>query len=108
MGEYVYFDDLSRLLGEVQPDSILSRTLLKNEHVNMVLFNFDKGQALSPHTATQPAMIYVISGEATITLGEDVKQAKAGAWMFMPTHLVHGVVAETPLVMMLALLPKDK
>lgn len=108
MSEYTYFDDLSGLTGEVQPDSILSRTLLRNEHVNMVLFNFDKGQTLSPHTATQPAMIQVISGEATITLGEDVKQAKPGAWMFMPTHLVHGIVAETPLVMLLLLLPKDK
>jgi quercetin dioxygenase-like cupin family protein len=108
MSEYLYHDQLLALTGQVQPDSILSRTLLKNEHVNVVLFTFDKGQALSPHKATQPAIIQILSGEATLTLGDDVKQAKAGSWVYMPTQLVHGVVAETPLVMLLLMLPKDK
>jgi quercetin dioxygenase-like cupin family protein len=108
MSEYLYFDQLAGMTGEVQPDSILSRTLLKNENVNVVLFNFDKGQMLSPHKATQPAIIHILSGEAILTLGEDVKQAKAGSWVYMPTQLVHGVVAETPLVMLLLMLPKDK
>lgn len=108
MEDYRFFEQLTALSGDVQPDSILSRTLLKNDHLNAVLFTFDKGQSLSPHTATQPAVIHILSGEAALTLGDDVKQAKAGSWTYMPEHLPHAVVAETPLIMLLLLLPKDK
>lgn len=99
-----WVDNLDALIGAIQPDSILSRTFAKNEHVKAVLFAFDQGQSLSEHQAAQPAILHILSGEAKITLGDETHQAKAGSWAYMPPALKHSVYAETPLTMLLLLL----
>ena len=104
MTAYHWTDNLAALVGEIQPDSILSRVVVKNEHVKAVLFAFDQGQALSEHQAAQPAIVQILSGEATITVGDDVHQAKQGAFMYLEPRLKHSIVAETPMTMLLLLL----
>jgi quercetin dioxygenase-like cupin family protein len=103
---YEWIDNLEPLIGEIQPDSIVSRTLWKNEHAKAVLFTFDAGQELSEHQAGQPAFLYFVRGEATLTLDGDTREAQAGTWVHMPPRLKHSVNARTPLVMLL-LLQKD-
>lgn len=100
---YTYFADLAK---EVAPpaDGILSRTLYQSEQVKAVLFGFSAGQELSEHTASKPAIIQMIQGEARITLGDDTVAAKAGAWIYMPPNLKHSVHAQTPVVMLLVLI----
>jgi quercetin dioxygenase-like cupin family protein len=83
---------------------ILSQTLQEDEHVNIVLFGFAPGEKLSEHTASVPAMLYFVQGEATITLGEEISEATAGSWVYMQPKLVHSVVAKTPVVMLLTLI----
>lgn len=48
---YLFFKDLAQQV-EIPQDGILSRTLYQDEHVKAVLFDFDKGQDLSEHTAS--------------------------------------------------------
>ncbi len=103
MSEFVYFEDLTTLLGDLQPDSIISRTLHADDDVKAVLFGFDAGQELSEHTAALPASIFVLRGEATLTLGGERRQARPGTWVHMPPHMPHTVVAHTPLIMLLLL-----
>lgn len=108
MTAYHWTENLAALVGEIQPDSILSRVVVKNEYVKTVLFAFDQGEALSEHQAAQAALVYILSGEATITLGDDLYQAKPGAFLFMEPRLKHSIVAKTPLTMLLLLLqPKS-
>jgi quercetin dioxygenase-like cupin family protein len=103
MGEdYTVCSDIAAL--DIPPDGILSRTLYNDEHVKAVLFAFAPGQELSEHTASTPAIIHVLKGEASLTLGNDTVDAKAGTWVHMPAGLRHGVRARTPLVMLLHLL----
>lgn len=101
---YKWFPSLSDLMLDIQPDSIISRTLLKNDQVKVVLFGFDAGQSLSEHSAGQNAILQVIRGEAALTLGDDRFEARAGAWAFMPAGLKHAIEATTPLVLLLILL----
>ena len=103
MSEFVYFEDLTTLLGDLQPDSIISRTLHGDDDVKAILFGFDAGQELSEHTAALPASIFVLRGEATLTLGGERRQARPGTWVHMPPHMPHTVVAHTPLIMLLLL-----
>ena len=103
MSEFVYFEDLAALLAEIQPDSIISRTLHGDDDVKAVLFGFDAGQELSEHTAALPASIFVLRGEAELTLGGERRQARPGTWVHMPPHLPHTVVAHTPMIMLLLL-----
>jgi quercetin dioxygenase-like cupin family protein len=58
---------------------------------------------LSEHTASQTAIIHVLSGEGTLTLDDDVKELRPGTWVRMPAGLKHSLTATTPLKMTLLL-----
>ena len=77
---YTHFSDLAK---EVQPPDkgILSRTLFNDDRLKTVLFGFARGEELSEHTASMPAVLHVLQGEAKLTLGDDAVQAKPGAWV---------------------------
>jgi quercetin dioxygenase-like cupin family protein len=100
---YTYFADLARE-AVPPPDGILSRTLYQDDHLKAVLFGFAAGQELSEHTAARPAVMHVVSGEATFDLGDSRQEARAGTWVHMPPGLKHGIQAKTPLVLLLLLL----
>jgi quercetin dioxygenase-like cupin family protein len=85
-------------------DGILSRTIYQDDRVKAVLFGFAAGHELSEHTASKPAMLLFVKGEARVGLGDDVREARAGTWIHMPTNLKHSIEATTPVVMLLLLL----
>jgi quercetin dioxygenase-like cupin family protein len=94
------------LAAEVEPptDGTLSRTIYQDERLKAVLFGFSAGQELSEHTASTPAVIHFLRGEATVTLGNETVSAKAGTWIHMPPNLKHSIRADTALSMLLLLL----
>ncbi len=102
---YTRIVDLAK---EVEPpdDGILTRTLFNDDHVKAVIFGFGQGEELSEHTASMPAILHLISGEATLTLGDETVEAQPGTWIHMPANLQHSVHAKTPVVMLLLLLKK--
>lgn len=101
---YTRFDNLTDLIKDIAPDSITSRTIYKDAQIKAVLFGFAEGQSLSEHSAGQPAIIHVLQGEATITLGGEAFPAQPGAWIHMPARLPHSVLAHTPLMLLLLLI----
>jgi quercetin dioxygenase-like cupin family protein len=100
---YTHFSDLAK---ETQPPDkgILSRTLYNDARLKAVLFGFAQGEELSEHTASMPAVLHFLRGEARLTLGDDTVQAKPGTWVHMPAGLKHSIQAQTPLAMLLLLL----
>jgi len=88
----------------IPDEGILSRPLHNDERVRVVLFGFSKGQELSEHTASMPAILHVLQGEAEIGLGGDVHEATAGSWAYMPPNLPHHIVAKSPLILLLTLI----
>ena len=101
---YTYLPDLDTAI-EIPPAGTLSRTIYSDASVKVVLFGFDAGQELSEHTASRPATIQIVRGEAHLTLGPDSVETRPGTWIRMPAGLPHSVRATTPLVMLLVLLP---
>ena len=101
--EPTYIADLLRQ-AEPTEDGILSRTIHSDERVKAVLFGFGAGQELSEHTVSMPAMLQFLSGEATLTLGDDTLEARAGTFARMPAGLRHAIQATSPTVMLLLLL----
>ena len=73
-------------------------------HFAMVLFGFAPGQSLSEHTASKPAILYFVEGEAALTLGDEEQTAGAGSFVHMAANLPHSVLAKTRVVMLLLLL----
>lgn len=100
---YTHIQDLAKA-AEPPADGILSRTLYNDEKVKAVIFGFAAGQELSEHTASMPAILQIIQGEASLTLGGDALEAGPGTWVHMPARLAHSVHAKTPSVMLLLLL----
>lgn len=91
------------LAGTVVPpeEGILSRTVYQDDTIKAVVFGFGAGQSLSEHTSARPTTLQIVSGKATITLGEDEVLGQPGTWIHMPPGLVHAVRAEEPTVMLL-------
>ena len=98
-----FFADLAAEV-QVPPDGILSRTLHNDDRLRVVLFAFSPGQELSAHTAPVPAVLYFVRGEAKLTLGGQTMEAKPGSFAWMPPQLTHGIVATSPVVMLLMML----
>ncbi|MFN3323485.1 MAG: cupin domain-containing protein [Bryobacteraceae bacterium] len=88
---------------QIPEKGILSQTLFNDPNVKIILFGFAPGQELTAHTAPMPATIQILEGEATLTLGDDLLEASAGCLVHMEPDLVHGIVARTPLLMLLTL-----
>src|ERR1700674_3852900 len=100
---YTHFNDLAK---EVQPPDkgILSHTLFNDDRLKVVLFGFGQGEELSEHTASMPAALHFLQGEASLTLDADTVEAKSGTWVHMPKGMRHSIQAKTPVVMLLLLM----
>ena len=79
------------------------RTLYTDDRVKVVLFGFGQGEERSEHTASMPAGLHFLQGEATLTLGDDTVEARPGTWVHMAAGLRHSIQAKTLLVMRLLL-----
>ncbi|MHB1674914.1 MAG: cupin domain-containing protein [Acidobacteriaceae bacterium] len=80
---------------------ILSHVLQKDDHVNVTLFGFAAGEELSSHSAPTPAVLYFLEGEANVQLGQETVAARAGSFVYMPPMLPHGILAKSPVRMLL-------
>lgn len=101
---YFHIPNLPALLPETPADSIVSRTFFQDDRLRAILFSFAAGQELSEHTASVPAIIHILSGEARLTLGKDELEAAPGFWAHMDANLPHSLYAQTPVVMLLTML----
>jgi len=91
-------------LAEYVPDSIISRTLRKNDAGTITLFAFSRGQALSKHSAPFDAFVEVLDGEALIIIDEQEHLVKAGEAILMPANIPHAVQARQDFKMLLVML----
>ena len=103
MPNYLAIENLLKEL-EIPKDGTLSRTLHRDDRVKVVLFGFAGGQELSQHTASVPAIIEILSGEARVTLDGEEKELSRGSWVFMEANLPHAVYAKSDVVMLLTML----
>lgn len=87
----------------VPEEGILTRPLFEDEHVRAVLFTFSKGQCLSEHTASSPAILQFLDGDALVTLGNETINVCTGTWIHMKSGLPHSVKTKSSVVMLLVL-----
>jgi quercetin dioxygenase-like cupin family protein len=90
------------------PQGIASRILSKNKGGSVTLFAFDTGQGLSEHTAPFDALVMVLEGTFTLTIGGQPVTAPAGTVVLMPADIPHAVDATEPSRMVLTMLREPK
>lgn len=88
-------------LVEYQEGSVVSRTIIKKDTGTVTLFAFDERQELSEHTAPFDALVYVLDGEAEITISDKRFCCKAGEMVIMPANQPHAVKAPKKFKMLL-------
>ena len=93
---------MSNLLGEVknlnglidyQEGSVVSKEVIKKDTGTVTIFAFDQGQGLSEHTAPFDALVYLIDGEAEITISGKPHLLSAGEMIIMPANDPHALKA---------------
>lgn len=84
--------------------AVVSKTLLKKQSGTITLFAFDAGQGLSEHMAPFDAMVYVLDGNAVITLGGKPHKVGRGEMIIMPANVSHALQAEKKFKMLLIMI----
>jgi len=87
-----------------QEGSVVSRELLKTENGSVTLFAFGKGEGLSKHQTPFEALVYLLEGEADITVGEKSNHLVAGDYLEMPANISHEVKVLTNFKMLLVMM----
>jgi quercetin dioxygenase-like cupin family protein len=105
---YTYFVDIAQTVETIPTDSIVSRTISREGGMKAIVFAFAPGQELSEHTASVPAVIQILQGEADLTVGDDRYDAKPGTWVRMDANLPHSIYARTPVIMLLIMLDRKE
>lgn len=89
---------------QYQDGAVVSRTLIKKGAGTVTLFAFDKGEALSEHTAPYEALVLVLDGAAHITVGGEAQHVLAGQTLILPASVPHALRADQPFKMMLVMI----
>jgi quercetin dioxygenase-like cupin family protein len=71
---------------------------------NVTLFAFDKGQGLTEHTSPFDALVLVLDGAFTLTIGGAPIRAVPGTIVRMPADVPHAVDADESSRMLLVML----
>ncbi len=98
------FQQLTDMLPEVLPDSVISRTVYQDERLKLTLFGFAAGQGLTEHSSSKAAIIHILQGEATLSLEDEVRHVSAGSWFFLSPNLKHSLSASSDMQMLLTML----
>ena len=102
MPEATVITDLAAEL-PLPEDGTLSRTLYRDQDVQLVGFAFAEGEELTEHASALSVAVQVVSGRLWLQLGEVETELTAGGWVHMPPRLRHAVRALEPSVMILTM-----
>ena len=84
-----------------QSGSVVSRTVIEQPNGSVTLFAFDEGQGLSEHIAPFNAMVYILNGEAEVTISGNSMNLLEGQMVIMPANKSHSIKANKRFKMML-------
>jgi len=87
-----------------QEGSVVSRTIIDKKTGTVTLFAFDEGQGLSEHTAPYNALVYLVDGEAEITISGNPHYLKQGEMIVIPATKPHALKAAKKFKMLLIMI----
>ncbi len=80
-----------------------STVLADDANMKVVLLSFATGNGLAEHVAPLPAILQIIDGEATLTVGSETVEGTPGTWIRMAPKTPHSIQAKTPVLLLLTL-----
>lgn len=89
---------------DYQEGSVVSRTIIDKKAGTVTLFAFDENQRLSEHTAPFDAVVYVLEGEVTVSISDELVTLEEGEIIIMPANAPHALTAKTKFKMLLTMI----
>jgi quercetin dioxygenase-like cupin family protein len=89
---------------EYADGAIVSKTVIKKESGNISVFAFDRGEALSEHTASFDALIQVVDGKGEIIIGGKSFFLETDQCIILPANVPHAVKATERFKMVLTMI----
>jgi quercetin dioxygenase-like cupin family protein len=104
--EAKHIPQVSKIVDSIhfQKSSIVSKTLIDKQAGTITLFAFDEGQGLSEHTAPFDACVYLLQGEAEVTISGNAYHVMEGDMIVMPANQPHALKAVKRFKMMLIMI----
>jgi quercetin dioxygenase-like cupin family protein len=91
-------------LAAYQDGSVVSRTIIDKKVGTVTLFAFDQGQGLSEHVAPYDAFVYILDGQADITISGKKLNLGEGEMVIMPANEPHALKAVKRFKMLLVMI----
>jgi len=88
----------------IQPGSVVSKVIHREDALNVTAFGFDAGEGLSEHQTSWTALVQVLSGRLRFTVDDEELDLVPGLWLHMSSGTSHALEATEPTVMLLTLL----
>ncbi len=88
---------------DYQTESIVSRKLIQKPTGSVTFFAFDEAQELSEHTAPYDALVYLLDGEAEISISGKPVRVRKGEIFMMPANHPHALKAVKRFKMLLVM-----
>lgn len=89
---------------DYQDGAVVSRTIIDRKIGTVTLFAFDRGQGLSEHAAPFDALVYIVDGEAEISISGEPRTVRAGEMIIMPANEPHALRATERYKMLLVMI----
>ncbi len=86
------------LLDDNEPGVHRTRIFRADDGTEMILFAMHEGVHFPEHGANRTALLQVVKGSGTITLGGEEVEAAPGTWIHLTPNLAHSLTAHTPFV----------
>ncbi len=80
-------------LVEYQKGQVVSRTLAQGKSVSITLFAFDEGEEISSHSSGGDVLVYLLDGQAEITVGGEKFNLREGETIVMPAAIPYSLTA---------------
>ena len=105
-GDKAFRRNMAKLtdLVDYQDGAVVSREIINQKSGSVTLFAFDEGQGLSEHMAPFDALVYLLDGEAEITISGKPLHLKQGEMVIMPANQPHSLKAITRFKMVLTMI----
>ena len=91
-------------LVDYQDGAVVSREIINQKSGSVTLFAVDEGQGLSEHMAPFDALVYLLDGEAEITISGKPLHLKQGEMVIMPANQPHSLKATKRFKMVLTMI----
>jgi quercetin dioxygenase-like cupin family protein len=89
---------------DYQKDSIVSSEIINKNAGTVTIFAFDKGQGLSEHVAPFDALVYILDGQAQISISGKAHFLVKGQMIILPANKPHALKAMKKFKMLLVMI----